>query len=165
MEWSLANSGGTCAVCGRGFDQREEYWSAIYGEAAGFSRKDFCAACWKGPQSEMFSHWRTQSKAKPEPPRRFVDDSMLLDFFERLCESDDPARRKVQFIMGVLLLRKRLLKERSRRRDEGGVVWVVEAPKLARTFEVRDQGLSEAEIAEVLSQMGHVLNVRLTQGA
>ncbi len=162
MEWTVATSAGECGTCRRSFTEREEYYSVIFSSGEEFERKDYCAGCWQGSPENAFSFWRTQAKVKPAPPRRFVDDSVLLDFFERLGESEDESKKRFQFIMAVLLLRKRLLKERSRRRDENGVIWLVEVPRLGKQFEVRDQGLSEPEIAEVLGQMGQVLNIELS---
>ena len=163
MEWIVASSSGTCAVCSKRFEDREDYYSALFLSGDTFSRKDYCLACWKGPDESVFSFWRARSKSKPAPPRRFVDDDVLLDFFQRLSESEDPARRKFQFIMAVLLLRKRLLRERSRKRDEQGVVWTVESSRLGREFHVRDQGFAEEEIAAILAEIGQVLNLHLSQ--
>ena len=163
MEWKVATPGGACAVCGKTFDQREDSWSALFGAEATFTRKDYCLACWKGPEEGSFSFWRTKVKPKPAPPKRFVNDEVLLDFFERLCESEDDSKRKFRFIMAVLLLRKKLLRETSRRRDEISIVWKVEVPRLGKAFEVRDEGLTEPEIAEVLSQIGQVLNLELLE--
>jgi hypothetical protein len=126
-----------------------------------FARREYCLDCWKGPENATFSFWKARSRQKPAPPKRFVDDEVLLSFFERLCESEDEARRKFRFIMAVLLLRKRLLKETSRRRDGGGVFWKVEVPRLGKSFEVRDEGLTEPEIAEILGEIGKVLNLEL----
>jgi hypothetical protein len=161
LEWTVASSGGACTACSRPFAEREDYWSVLFPAGETFARKDYCSTCWKGPDDSAFSFWRTRSKPKPAPPRRFVDDEVLLDFFQRLSESDDPARAKFQFIMAVLLLRKRLLKERSRRRESSGVVWVVEAPRLGKEFTVCDQGFSQAEIAAILAEIGQVLNLQL----
>ena len=161
MEWTVSSSARSCSACGRQFAEREEYWSALFGTEEGFQRRDFCDACWRDDTEGAFSRWRTRSKRKPAPPRRFVNDEVLLDFFERLCESEDQSKAKLQFIMAVLLLRKRLLRERSRRVDEKGTVWTVEAAKLGKSFEVRDQGLSEPEIAELLIEIGQVLNIDL----
>ena len=163
MEWIVASSEGACSVCGKRFAEREEYWSALFAAGESFERRDYCAGCWKGAEDGTFSFWLTRSKARPAPPKRFVDDNVLLDFFERLCTSEDPARAKFRFIMAVLLLRKRLLKERSRRRESEGTVWVVEVGRLGKSFEVRDEGLSEQEIAELLSEIGQVLNLELAE--
>ena len=163
MEWELASPGGSCSECGRSFDDRQDYWSAIFPAEDGFSRRDYCADCWRGPVDGMFSFWRTQCRREPAPPKRFVNNEVILEFFERLCEGADPSRAKLRFIMAVLLLRKRLLKEKSRRRDEKGVFWVVECPALGKSFEVRDEGLTEEEVADVLHEIGSVLNVRVDE--
>lgn len=161
MEWTVASSQGACASCARAFDDTEEYWSVLVEGEEGFQRRDYCDGCWQGVSEEMFSHWRTRCKLKPAPPKRFVDDSVMLDFFKRLSESEDPAKQRLHFIMAVLLMRKRLLRERRRRRDGATIVWTVEAPRLNESFEVRDQGLSEVEVADILVQIGQVLNVEL----
>ena len=163
MEWTVVSSDGSCAACGRKFAEREEYCSVLSNAGEGFSRKDYCLECWKGPGAETFSFWRTRSKLKPAPAKRFVGDEVLIDFFERLCTSDDASKGKFRFIMAVLLMRKRLLKERSRRRTEAGLIWTVEVPRLGKTFEVEDQGLSEGEIAALLGEIGQVLNLELSE--
>lgn len=163
MEWELASSGGACTQCARPFADREDYWSALFRDADGFTRRDYCASCWSAGDKTAFSFWITRCSPKPAPPKRFVSDEVILEFFDRLSESDDPSKRKLRFIMAVLLLRKRLLKEKSRRRDEKGVFWVVESPTLEKTFEVRDEGLTEGEIADVLAEIGSVLNIKLRE--
>ncbi len=163
MEWELASSRGSCSECGRPFDENEEYWSAIFPTDDGFSRGDYCTNCWHGYADGMFSFWRTQCRREPAPAKRFVNNEVILEFFERLCEAADPSKAKLRFIMAVLLLRKRLLKEKSRRRDEKGVFWIVECPALGKSFEVRDEGLTEEEVADVLQEIGRVLNVRVDE--
>lgn len=161
MEWNVGSAGVSCCRCGRMFGEREDYWGALFDEARQFVRREYCLECWKGPEDGAFSFWKARSRQKPAPPRRFVDDEVLLSFFERLCESEDESRRKFRFIMAVLLLRKRLLKETARHHDGGAVIWRVEVPRLGKTFDVRDEGLTEPEIAEILSEMGNVLNLAL----
>jgi len=161
LEWNVATPGGSCCKCNRPFPERQDYWSALFPQPEGFNRTDYCLACWKGPEDGTFSFWRARSRPKPAPPRRFVNDQVLLEFFERLCESDDDSKRKFRFIMAVLLLRKKLLRETSRKRDEQGIVWKVEVPRLGKAFHVRDEGLTEPEIAQILSQIGQVLNLEL----
>ena len=159
MEWEVTGSKEVCTVCGRSFGEREEYWSAIFPADEGFLRRDYCHECWSGGPQEAFGFWRTRCRREPEPPKRFVNDETLLEFFRRLSACDDPQRRKLAFLMSVLLLRKRLLKERGRRRDESGLYWVLEAPALGERFEVRDEGLAGAEIDELMSQVEAVMNI------
>jgi len=163
LEWSVQSPAKSCVSCGKEFAEREDYWSALLEDSTGFVRMDYCGACWQASKAEPFSFWRTRSAAKPAPPKRFVDDQVLLDFFQRLSESTDAARERLFFIMAVLLLRKRLLKEKSRRRDERGSVWVLEAPRLGKEFLVRDESLSDTEILDILSQIGQVLNLELSR--
>ncbi len=164
MEWEIASSDTSCAACGRAFDDGEEYYSALRREGEGFERKDYCPGCWEGGD-DLFSFWKTRARLEPEPPKRFVSDEVILDFFDRLSQSGQTTRRKVFFITAVLLLRKRLLREKGRRREGGAVKWALWCPALEKSYEVEDAGVGEEEIAEVLSEIGQVLNIRLIEPA
>jgi len=128
LEWELESSGGLCAACGREFADREEYYSSLYGVDDGFERRDCCGRCWDGPDPAAFSFWRARARREPDEPKRFVNDEVMLEFFDRLAEADDPSRRRLAFIMAVLLLRKRLLREKGRRRGDAGVFWLLRCP-------------------------------------
>ncbi|MHC4712709.1 MAG: hypothetical protein ACYTAN_05465 [Planctomycetota bacterium] len=164
MEWEIAASDTSCAACGRGFADRDEYYSALRQEGEGFERKDYCPGCWE-PGDDVFSFWKTRARLEPEPPKRFVSDEVILDFFDRLSQSSQATRRKVFFITAVLLLRKRLLREKGRKREGGAVKWVLWCPALEKSYEVEDAGVGGEEISEVLSEIGRVLNIRLTEPA
>ena len=103
----------------------------------------------------------TRTKAKPAPPKRFVDDDVLIEFFERLSETEGPSRKRLQFIMAVLLLRKRLLRESKRTKRDGQSFWTVEVRRTGKCHDVVDERLSPDEIADVLSEIALVLNVDL----
>ena len=162
MEWEIAQGDTSCAQCGRNFADTEEYYSALRETTEGFERRDYCLSCWNASDSGLFSFWRTRARLEPEPPKRFVSDEVILEFFDRLSQSAGGGKRKVFFITAVLLLRKRLLKEKARVRDGGISKWVLWCPALEKTYEVEDAGIAEEEIAEVLQEIGRVLNIRLS---
>ncbi len=163
MEWEIAQGDVSCADCGRNFADTEEYYSALREGAEGFERRDYCVSCWKGGGTDLFSFWRTRARLEPEPPKRFVSDEVILEFFDRLSQSAHEGKRKVFFITAVLLLRKRLLREKSRLREGGVSKWVLSCPALDKTYEVEDAGIGEEEITEVLQEIGQVLNIRLSE--
>ena len=163
MEWELESSGGSCAACGSEFADREEYYSSLYTLDDGFERRDCCVGCWAGPDAAALSFWRARARREPDPPKRFVNDEVMLEFFDRLTEADDPARRRLAFIMAVLLLRKRLLREKGRRRGDAGVFWLLRCPVNDREYEVLDQGLTGEETIELMNQIGRVLNLKVSE--
>ncbi len=161
MEWELQSWQSSCAECGREFADREEYYSALYSHDEGFERKDCCISCWGQGQRDAFSFWRARTKKAPEPPRRFVNDDVLIEFFDRLAGATDARRQRLAFIMAVLLLRKRLLRETGRRRNDNKVLWILHCRSLDKEYEIADQGLAAGETAELMQEIGQVLNLSL----
>lgn len=61
----------------------------------------------------MFSYWKTVVPETQKKARTFVDDSVLLDLFNRLAEREEILDLRFRFVLALLLMRKRLLKYES----------------------------------------------------
>ncbi len=69
---------------------------------------------------------------RPEEKKKlFVDDQVLCDLFERLAEVTEPAKVNFRFVLGLILMRKRLIVYETTRHDDGKDVWVVGGGDLA----------------------------------
>jgi hypothetical protein len=96
-------------------------------EPAPFIRVDFCEACWsKGRRPEnlppeslgldpaakltMFSYWRTTVPEPQQKKKLLVDDSVLMDVFQRMEGKTEPQEIRFRFVLALILMRKRLLK-------------------------------------------------------
>jgi len=81
-------------------------------EDEGFDRLDYCPEQWEsGIRPErLFSYWRTTVPASDAKEKILVDDSVLMDLFERLSEDTREKRIAFRFILALILMRKRLLR-------------------------------------------------------
>ncbi len=61
----------------------------------------------------MFSFWKTIVPESEKKPKVFVDDSVLIDLFNRLADRDELMDLRFRFVLALLLMRKRLLKYES----------------------------------------------------
>lgn len=83
--------------------------------ASPWQRLNFCPECWNtgkrpAPPTEMFSFWKTVVPESQKKAKTFVDDSVLLDLFNRLAERAEILDLQFRFVLALLLMRKRLLK-------------------------------------------------------
>ena len=160
-EWKIQRGERTCASCGRTFAELESYWSALYDRQSEFARLDFCTGCWKGDTPEMFSFWQTRLPAKEEKRRLLVDDDVLVDFFLKLEGATDELKVNFRYILGLVLMRKKILKFADVKRGESGEFLVMAFPREKTTFEVFNPQLSEDNIARLTEEVGKILNVQL----
>jgi len=86
--------------------------------AEGFVRQDFTPAAWEaGHRPErLFSFWRTAVPHPDAPKRLAVDEGVLIDLLTRLEGDERPTRLAFRFVVALILLRKRQLRQIGRER-------------------------------------------------
>ena len=89
----------------------------------------------------------------------FVDDEMLMTFFERLAEETEPERVNFRFVLTLILMRKRILKYDSSEIKDGREIWTLRVTGENRSVRVANPRLTEDQIAQLSSQVGEILQV------
>ena len=149
----------------------------------GLKRIDVCWEAWQKPlrPKGIFGYWKA-TVAEPNQKRRlFVDDHVLLNLFRRLADDDDPQRIAFRFVLGLILMRKKLLRYDGTKRQtfegaEGDQTlqdWWQVTPKLDPAkgplgkwneddrMAMLDPHLDEQQIQHVTDQLGEILEAEL----
>ncbi len=109
-----------------------------------------------------FGVWRTAVPVPTEKKRLFVDDELLVNFFDRLEDAAEPAKINFRFVLALILMRKRLLTyERARKRDDGVEVWTLRLRGDDRRREVLNPEMDEDQTAQVSEQLSTILQGEL----
>lgn len=162
--YSISRPQGKCSVCGRDIAPGEKFFAAVRQVGAQFDRVDISPDCWKNfDQSALLAFWQTtMPSAAAAKPKVFVDDTVLCDLFERLAESaseeGEAARLNFRFVLGLVLMRKRLLTLVSTHGQAGSQFWTVRLKGREQTIDLRNPRLDEEQIAQVTAQLGQILN-------
>ncbi len=94
----------------------------------------------------------------------FVDDQMLMTFFERLEKETDQEKVNFRFVLTLILMRKRLLKYDESRTEDGKEIWRLRIPgdkSADNKVEVVNPHLDEEQIEQLSSQIGEILHTDL----
>lgn len=135
----------------------------------GFERQDFSLAAWEsGARPErLFSYWKTIVPESTAKRKLLVDDAVLMDLFERLAEDDRPQRQAFRFVIGLLLMRKRLLKFIGRAEQSDKALpekWLLRprgAEPDSTPIELLNPQLSDDDVRELTEQLSEVLQGEL----
>jgi hypothetical protein len=169
MDWEIGSSSLACAGCNKPFVEEQEIFSALYDGRPTFARRDYCSECWpRQDRRPVFSHWRTRLPKRDAPVRRFVDDEVVLDFFKRLEGSPEPAKIGFRYVLGLLLMRKKVLKLKEFRRAEApigqaqgkGAALILHDRLRDCDYEVADPNLTEEQIRQMTGEINQILNVK-----
>lgn len=167
--YEIGRATGRCAASGIELPPGSTCMATLCERAAdeGFDRLDYSLEAWeKGSRPErMFSYWRF---VVPEPNRRrpmLADDEVVMDLFQRLDGDDRPQRVAFRFVLGLALMRKKLLRCVGRREENGCERWLMSIKGQAEQapFEMINPRLSDEDARAISQQLGEVLGEALEE--
>jgi len=162
-EWDINRPLGQCAGTGKIIEPGEEYFAALVETAEGLERKDFCADFWQQNPPGVYCFWKSKMPLPNQKKKMFIDDDMLMAFFERLGTETDPDKINFRFVLTLVLMRKRKLKYDNSRNEDGKEIWQLKVTGQQETVEVVNPHLTEEKIEELSSQVGQILQVELDE--
>lgn len=162
-EWDINRPLGQCAGTGKIIEPEEEYFAALVETDEGLERKDFCAEFWQQNQPGVYCFWKSKMPLPNQKKKMFIDDDMLMAFFERLAAETDPDKINFRFVLTLVLMRKRKLKYDNSRSEDGKEIWQLKIAGRGETVEVVNPHLTEEKIEELSSQIGEILQVELDE--
>jgi hypothetical protein len=188
--YDVAQPTGVCALTGRALQPGEPYVATLVevtqdpdaaggnvdrqGRAAAtpaawsLKRLDVSLEAWQGGSRPpgLFGYWRSIVPAKGQKRQLFVDDGVLVDLFVRLGEANEVRRQAFRFVLGLILMRKKLLRYEgceSRVGPDGAAQewWKVTLKGQDGTWELLDPKLAEQQVREVTEQLGEIFESQL----
>ena len=160
-EWEINKPLGQCCGSGRKIKYGEEYFGALVETEQGLQRRDFCVDYWKREKPNVFCYWKTKLPHPDQKKQIFVDDQMLMAFFERLAEETEQEKINFRFVLALILMRKRRLKYDSTRTQDGKEIWCLRIVGDKQTVEVINPHLDQEQIKQLSSQIGQILQTDL----
>jgi len=176
--YDVPRPAGTCAVSGRTIEPGEKFFAVVRETPTGLERVDVAAEHWEAfhaqrgtETNDLLGFWQAVMPRPEQKKKVFVDDEVLCTLFERLAEATEPTKVGFRFVLGLILMRKRLIAYDSTRHDPppagspagtpGRDVWVVRMKGRTDTLDLVDPKLGEKQVMEVSQQLGEILNEEL----
>jgi hypothetical protein len=158
--YSVGRALGKCSVCQGAIAPGDKFYAAVRETAVGLERLDISGRCWETfEKSTLLAFWQaTMPAATAAKPKLFVDDSVLCDLFERLSDAAEAAKINFRFVLGLILMRKRLLVYESSHLESGREFWSVRIKGREQIIDVVNPKLSEEQVGEVSGQLGQILS-------
>lgn len=160
-EWEIDKPLGHCYGTGRKIQPGEEYFGALVETDQGLQRRDFCTAFWQKEKPNVFCFWKTKLPHPDQKKHRFVDDEMLMAFFERMEKETEQEKINFRFVLSLILMRKRRLKYDSSRTENGKEIWQLKIVGENQFVEVIKPNLDDEQIQQLTSQIGQILQTDL----
>ena len=168
--YQLGKSTGACAATGDPLEPGTPCIAALCepeepgpeANSLGLVRQDYSIEAWESGSrpSGLFSWWRTTVSPPGGKRRLLVDDEALLDLFDRLAEDDDERRKAFRWVLGLILVRKKLLRLEGTRPTEEGTFFMLRRrgsdPELP-PIQLLDPDLSEDDARAIADELGEIM--------
>jgi len=160
-EWEVSKPLGQCCGSGKKIEYGEDYFAALVETEEGLARRDFCADYWNGAKPDVFCYWKSRLPQPNEKKHIFIDDKMLMAFFERLEQESEQEKINFRFVLTLVLMRKRRLKYDSSKIEGDKEIWRLRVAGEKEFVEVINPHLDEEQIEQLTSQIGDILQTDL----
>jgi hypothetical protein len=160
-EWEINKPLGQCWGSGRKIEYGEEYFGALVETEEGLQRRDYCADYWMNEKPNVFCFWKTKLPNPDQKKQIFIDDDMLMAFFERLQKETEPEKVNFRFVLALILMRKKRLKYDETKIDNGNEIWRLRVAGEKKIVKVVNPHLDEEQIEQLSSQIGQILQTDL----
>jgi len=158
----IPRAAGTCLVSARAIAPGEKYFAAVRETPVGIERLDISPECWGGfAKDDLLAYWQTIMPKADQKKKLLVDDEVLCTLFERLADATEPVKIHFRFVLGLILMRRRLVIYEETRHDDGKDTWIVRMKGKDHRLELIDPKMNEQQVAEVSQQLGQILNEEL----
>lgn len=156
MEYDFQRCTRRCAVTGRELAPGETYYSVLLEAGRTLRRVDYSAEAWAGPPDGAIGWWRSRlprpDRDRPQPP----PSEQLLQVFEELL--GQPDRADFCYLLGLLLVRRRLLRLEEQEHDaHGREVLVLYCPRRDMTYRVLAVPLEPLRAGILQEELGRLL--------
>lgn len=159
--WKLPAGTDACARCGRTLSPGELITACIRFTAEGAHREDRCETCGRTVEDGDVVFWR--ARRHDEADRRpVVDYELLREIFETLRTRTDVTSTRLAYLVGLVLVRKKVLRLDTFEVRGGREVMVVRRKRGGEPLEVPAPPMSAENMVEVRDQLGRLLRADLS---
>jgi hypothetical protein len=158
-EWEIKSRAEKCAATGRAFQDGEFFYTLLFHDREGFRREDLSEEAWKNRNDNIqpFSFWRSKFEPPPAAPPEPLARESAEDLLRRYMKDDSPAQANTRYILGVMLERKRILKQIDTTETDSGRTLVYEHVKTGEVFLIPDPQLRMDQIESVQNEVAALL--------
>ena len=118
IDYDIQRCSRRCAASDRELKNGEECYSVLIEQAGGIVRRDYSAEGWPGPPDNAIGWWKSTVIDPNAGRMSWAPNDVMLHYFERLA--DDSAAEDTRYVLGLLLVRRRVLRVDGNETDAGG---------------------------------------------
>ena len=153
MEFNVRPASRVCAATGKELIPGRPCWSVLIERDGRIVRQDYSEESWTGPPEGIVGYWECLVPDRPSSRAGLMDLGALFSYFVQLCESPNSVEQDYQYVLALLLMRKRRLILEETLETEDRTTLRLTGAAGEGPFDVVERDLSEAVIEELQNKL------------
>jgi len=156
MDYEVQRCTRHCFATDRELAPGESFYSALVADGAELRRQDYSEDAWQGPPEGAIGWWKSSVASRQVKRQEWAPNDVMLDFFEQLAEQ--PQRQETCYVLGLLLVRRRVMRPEETEKDERGrEVMVLYCPRRDATYKVPVVVPEASRVEEIQEELARLL--------
>lgn len=156
MDYEVEHCTRHCAASGRELHEAEEFFSVLVNEKREVRRHDYAVEAWAGPPDGAVAWWKSRMPTREAKKGQLAPNDVLLQLFGELEQVPDQA--DMRYVLALLLVRRRVLREEDVERDETNAeLMVLYSPREETSYRVAVREPSGERIEQIQAELGRLL--------
>lgn len=143
-----------CAKTDRELKPGETIYSALISKGSQITRVDYAAEAWDAEPEDSIGWWKAQVPEPNAKKMNWAPNDVMLDFFTRI--EDDAGRQDTRFVLALLLLRRRVLRQENTDSDSAEVM-VLHCPRDDSEHRVRVAYPPRDRVEQIQAELAELL--------
>lgn len=128
LDYDITRCSRKCAATERELRAGETCYSVLVSEGDQVVRRDYSAEAWQGPPEDAIGWWKSTVVDPNANRMHWAPSDVMLNYFVQLA--DNPAAEDTRYVLALLLVRKRILRNEGTEKDaEGREVLILYSPR------------------------------------
>ncbi|HVX12920.1 MAG TPA: hypothetical protein VHC22_17185 [Pirellulales bacterium] len=150
-----------CAASGRELTEGEEFYSVLVTEKRDVRRHDYATEAWSGPPNGALAWWKSRMPTREAKKGQLAPNEVLLELLTELERV--PEKADMRYVLALLLVRRRVLREEDVQHDESGhEVLVLYSPRDESTHRVVVHEPTDVRADEIQAELARLLYAEAT---
>lgn len=151
LDFDITRCSRKCSVTGREIQPGEDVHSVLTRDGHEIIRRDYCTEAWEGPPEDCVGWWTTHIPLPPSTGQKMAPPEVLVQLFDQLSQSGD--KPDLCFVLALLLIRRKLLKEESHASDSPENHWLLKCPMNDSTYELAVQRITSEQAKRLQDEL------------
>ncbi len=156
LDFEVQRCSRRCHSSDKELQPEETFYSVLIPQGPEVIRRDYCEQAWEGPPEDAVGWWKSQMPPADGSKVNWAPNDVMLHYFQQL--EGQPEKEDVRYVLGLLMVRRRVFKlEESETDEQGRELLVLHCTRNSQEYKTPAVDPTPDRITEIQNELATLL--------